>query len=234
MTRIVVKLLVLAGLISAVCVVSAHAQGSGNCTVSQSMAVRCFVPNAVQTRIAQIPSGMSLTQFEAYGVTVMRIMQSGTTFLALIGTSAAVSDAMPATNSNGTADAAAQTTALNAIVAAALANNIIALPTQATTSQMQMFAQNLTNNFAGNAGMSLSPGAALRLIDSYIDTSTDSNGNVNWTTVDSSINTAIGNLVASGFLKLPSTITQAQVTAFAEAVAQAIATYKTATNRTTL
>jgi hypothetical protein len=42
------------------------------------------------------------------------------------------------------------------------------------------------------------------------------------------------NLASSGYLKLPSSVTSAEATTFAQSLAQIIATYKTAAGRTSL
>src|SRR5271155_1213926 len=77
---------------------------STNCTSSQQAAVQCFVANAVATDLTKPRYGMTLPQFEAYGVAVSHILQTHTTYLMLVGTSSAIADAMPPTNANGTAN----------------------------------------------------------------------------------------------------------------------------------
>ena len=59
---------------------------------------------------------MTLTQFESYGIAVSKILQTQHTYLMLVGTSA-IADALPPTNADGSSDSAAQTTAVNSIVA---------------------------------------------------------------------------------------------------------------------
>ena len=79
----------------------------------------------------------------------------------------------------------------------------------------------------------LSPGTLLRIIDTYVVPQT-SNGSVNWTVVNSNLASMVGNLSTLGLLKLPSSMTAAQVTAFAQSLALIIYDYKVATARTAL
>lgn len=221
----------------ALCAVAlpAHAQGNGNyCGSSQSMAVKCFVRNALETGTASVPSGMSTQQYQAYGVAVLRILQSGHTYFMVIGAAAAISDAMPPANSDGSANQAAQGAAVNSIVDAALTNTLINLPSNVTEPQVQEFARDTTDKMDTNDGPSFSPGGVLRLIDSYLVTYTDSNGNVDWTSVNNALSTAVTNMINSGMVKIPANMTVSQMSQFAVGVAQAIETYKTATNRKTL
>ncbi|HUJ82661.1 MAG TPA: hypothetical protein VLW83_12325 [Candidatus Acidoferrales bacterium] len=212
----------------------AHAQAFYYCGTSQSMAAKCYVGNAVQSGTFSIPSGMSMQQFQIYGVAVLRILQSGHTYFMVLGAGAAISDAMPATNSDGSANQAAQDAAVNAIVDAALTNGLITLPSNVSEGQVQQFARQITDKMNTNDGPSFSPGGVLRMIDSYMITYTDSSGNVNWTSVSSALNTAVTNMIGSGMIKIPSGMNAGQVSQFAVGVAQAIETYKTATNRKTL
>jgi hypothetical protein len=212
-----------------------HAQGNGNfCGSSQTMAVKCYVRNALETSTVNLPSGVTTQQYQAYGVAVLRILQSGHTYFMVLGTSAAISDAMPPGNSDGSANQAAQDAAVNSIVDAALTNGLITLPSNVTESQVQEFARDTTDKMDTNDGPSFSPGGVLRLIDSYLVTYTDSNGIVDWTSVNSAMNTAVTNMISSGMVKIPASMTVAQMSQFAVGVAQAIETYKTATNRKSL
>jgi hypothetical protein len=152
----------------------------------------------------------------------------------LLGTTSAIADAMPATNSDGSADATAQTNAVNSIINSEILTGIIALPAQTTEVQLQTFAQQTVTDMTGFTGVSLSPGAVLRLIDSYIITGTSTTGTINWTTVNANLTTAVNNLVSSGLLKLPAGVTQAQFTTFVEDVAQSIAAYKSTTGKKSL
>jgi len=207
---------------------------SAFCNTSQTMAAKCFAQSAITSDIAAMPAGMTMAEYQSYGVAVLRILQSTDTAVILLGTTSAISDAMPATNANGTANTAAQTTAINAIISAGLSTTIITLPTQTTQAQLELFAQQAVTNMGGFNGVSLSPGSILRLIDSYIVTATSSNGTINWTTVNSSLTTAVNNLISSGMVKLPSSVTTTQFTTFVEDVAQAIAAYKSATDKKSL
>lgn len=233
MKRVLVQ--VVPALILALCAsaLPAHAQGY-YCGSSQSLAVKCYVYSAVQSGTVTIPNGMSMSQYQSYGVAVLRILQSGHTYFMVLGAAAAISDAMPGKNNDGSANQAAQDAAVNAIIDSALTNGLITLPNSVTEAQVQEFARDTTDKMDTNDGPSFSPGGVLRLIDSYIVTYTDSNGNVNWTSVSSALNTAVTNMIGSGMIKIPSGITAAQVTQFAVGVAQAIETYKTATNKKSL
>ena len=202
------------------------------CTSSQDAAVDCFVNNAVRTGLTSPRYGMNISQFRAYGVSVSKILQTQDTYLVLVGTASAIADAMPPTNANGSANAAAQQSAISSIVAAVLSSDLAALPPETTQTDLQYFSMDLVNamNTSGGYLQLLTPGISLRVIDSYIVTGT-SNGAVNWTSVDASLSTAINNLMSSGLIKLPSGVSLAQVNSFVDSVAEAIWTYKQATAR---
>ncbi len=209
----------------------AHAQRW--CTSSQDSAVECFASNAVKTKLLTVHYGMTTAQFQAYSVSVSKIIQAQNTNLVVFGLSCAVADAMPPTNADGSANQSAQTNAVDSIVAAEIASGIASLPAETSQQDMQWFSLDLVDSMNASNGVLLSPGTLLRLIDSYVVTST-SGGVVNWTQVNSSLAVMIGNLANSGLLKLPPSITQADVTSFAQSLAQTIYTYKTATGRTSL
>jgi len=212
----------------------ANAQSISACTTSQSSAVRCFVGNAVATKILTVPSSMNMMSYDNYAIAVLRIAQDTNVSVILLGTTSAIADAMPATDANGTANAVAQTNAVNSIVNSEILTGILVLPAQTTETQLETFAQQTVTSMTGFTGVSLSPGAVLRLIDSYIVTGTSTNGTINWTTVNASLTTAVNNLISSGLLKLPSGVTQAQFTTFVDDVAQSIAAYKSATGKKSL
>jgi pyruvate-formate lyase len=144
-----------------------------------------------------------------------------------------VADALPPTNANGSANAAAQTAAVNSIVAAAITDDIITVPAETNAQDLKWFSLDLVNAMNTNNGILLSPGTMLRVIDSYVVTATAS-GTVNWTQANSGIATMITNFASAGLLKLPATITTAQATQFAQSLAQITYTYRTATSRTSL
>ena len=79
-----------------------------NCTASSDAAVQCFVANAVTTGLTQPRYGMTLAQFQAYGVAVTKILQTDQTYLVLVGLSSAIADALPPTNADGTYNTSAQ------------------------------------------------------------------------------------------------------------------------------
>jgi len=207
--------------------------GAAQCTSSPSAAVECFAANAVKTDLLTIHYGMTTAQYKAYAVAVSNIIQAPDTNLVIFGLSCAVADAMPPTNADGSANQAAQTNAVNSIVAAEIASGIVSPPSGTSQQDMQYFALDLVNSMNGSNGVLLSPGTLLRVVDSYVVTST-SGGVVNWAQVNSNLATMVSSLASSGLLKLPPAITQADVTRFAQSLAQIIYTYKTATNRTSL
>ena len=210
------------------------AQPTG-CTSSQQAAIECFVANAVATKLTQPRYGMTLGQFEAYGVAVNTILQTHHTYLMLVGISSAIADAMPPTNANGSANQAAQDLAVTQIVSAAVANQLANPVTGVSTQDLQWFSLDVTNAMNDNNGVMamLTPGVSLRIVDSYIVTGT-TNGAVNWTTVDASLSKAIDNFIASGMMKVPPHITTANLKSFVDTLAHSIAEYKSSTGRKTL
>jgi hypothetical protein len=118
----------------------AHAQG---CASGQDAAVECFVGNAVHTNLVTIQTGMTMPQFKQYGVSVSKIVQTQPTSLAVVGLASAVADALPPTNANGTANLAAQSTAMNSIVDAGVANNFLSLPAEANAQDLKWFSLDL-------------------------------------------------------------------------------------------
>jgi hypothetical protein len=211
------------------------ARAQSQCNSSQDHAVQCFVASAVRTGLSSPRYGMSMSQFEAYGVSVSKILQTDATYLVLVGTSSAIADAMPPTNANGTANTAAQQAAINQIVVALLANSLVTLPSETSQQQLQYFSMDVVSamNTSGGYLQLMTPGVGLRVIDSYVVTGTSS-GSINWTTVDTSLSTAISNMVNAGLIKIPSGVSSSQVNSFVDSVAQAIWTYKQATGRTHL
>jgi hypothetical protein len=209
---------------------SANAQG---CASGPDAAVNCFVGDAVRAKLLTPQFGMTMSQFKAYGVSVSKIVQSPQASLAAVALASAVADAMPATNAGGSANAAAQTAAVNSIVAAAIQDGFIVLPAETSQQDVAWFVEDLVNAMNSPSGVTMSPGTMLRVIDSYVVSSTTS-GTVNWTEANASIASMMQNLSTSGLLKLPTTVTSANATAFAQSLAQIISTYKTATGRVSL
>ncbi|HEY0701656.1 MAG TPA: hypothetical protein VGD60_02715 [Candidatus Acidoferrales bacterium] len=215
--------------------VAPAAAQSKSCTANQDAAVQCFVANAVTTDLSKPRYGMSLAQFEAYGVAVSHILQSHHTYLMLVGTSSAIADAMPPTNANGTANQSAQDMAVTQITSAAVTDGLANTSDYANLQDLEWFSLDVTGAMNDNndiMGM-LTPGVSLRIIDSYIITET-TNGTVNWTAVDSSLSTAVDNFISSGMLKVPAPMTAAELKSFVESVAHVIYNYKVATGRKTL
>jgi|SRR5580704_6287395 hypothetical protein len=212
------------------CAAPARAQA---CSSTQDAAVECFVTAAVKTNLTSLRYGMTLPQFRSYGVAISKILQSQQTYLVLAGISSAVSDAMPPTNADGSANLAAQQAANTSIVEAELASGIIALPPETTEQQMIWFTFDLTGAMNQSGGILMAPGFLLRWIDSYIVSAT-ANGTVNWTQVNSIIAQLVTSLQSAAILTLPANVTLAQVISFAQSLAQIIFTYKSATGRASL
>jgi hypothetical protein len=211
------------------------ASAQTQCTTSQDAAVQCFVKNAVSARLASLPSGMSMAQYEAYGVAVSKTLQSPTVLMFLAGMTSAVSDALPSKDANGSANEAAQITAINAVVAAGLKDALFTLPAGVSLTQLQQVAQNMTAMAGENTGLLISPGALLRTLDSYLVSATSSASgaaaSVNWLQVTNGLSTLVDNLVSTGLMKLPSGVASSDVKQFALDVCTAIEQYKLATQK---
>jgi hypothetical protein len=145
-----------------------------NYTASSDAAVQCFVANAVTTGLTQPRYGMTLAQFQDYGVAVTKILQTDQTYLVLVGLSSAMADALPPTNADSSFNTAAQDTAIAQIVAAAATNGFIWPPSGTDLQHLQWFTQDLVNAMNANQQVLqvLTPGVTLRIIGSYIITGT--------------------------------------------------------------
>ncbi len=223
---------ILAGVIALLSSIPSRAQS--DCTQNQNEAVDCFVRNGVSTGLLAVPSGMTLSQYKAYGVAVSKVLQRPSAAIFLLGMAGASADAIPPTNADGSANQAAQNTFVNAIIAAGLNDNIITLPSQTTTAQLQQFASQLTASMTGNPGVTISPGGFLRALDGFILGATSSTGVVNWLQVTTNITSLVSALQTTGLIKLPSGTTLANVEQFALDTASAIVVYKTATGKANL
>ena len=206
-----------------------------DCTSSKHEAIKCFVANAVTTQITQPRYGMTLPQFQAYGVAVSEILQTNHTYLVLIGISSAIADAMPPRNLDGSVDQSAQDLAVIQIVDAVIAGGFAPTPSNVTSQDLEWFALDLVAAMNHNDGMMqlMTPGVGLRIIDSYVITGT-SNGSVNWPQVNASLTNAVQSFITAGLMKIPANQSAAQVETFVNSVAQAIYAYKVSTNRATL
>jgi hypothetical protein len=211
------------------------AAAQAQCGRSQDQAVECFVANAVSTKLTTPRYGMTMSQFETYGVAVSKIMQSDQAYLVLFSTASAIGDALPPTNSSGSANLAAQDLAVEQIVQAAVTNGIVVAPAETTSQHLQYFTLDLVNmmNSAGGMLQIMAPGTMLRVVDSYIVTGSVA-GQPSWTKINASISSAVTSLVTAGTLKLPANVTFNQVSAYLQSVAQAIYSYKQSTGRLTL
>lgn len=227
------KNIVLAGVCMLLVSAAPPLRAQGGCASAPDAAVQCFVGNAVRTNLVTLQYGMTMSQFKAYGVSVSKIVQQQPTALAVVGLSSAVADALPPTNADGSANQAAQTAAIDSIVDAAIANNVLTLPAETNSQDLKWFSLDLVSAMNTNNGVLLSPGTFLRVIDSYVVTAT-AGGTVNWTQANSGIAAMITNFASAGLLKLPATITTAQAIQFAQSLAQVTSTYRTATGRASL
>ncbi len=212
----------------------ARAQKTG-CNASPDAAVQCFVRNGVNSGLARVPAGMSMADFRAYGVSVSKIVQTPPTLVFVLGTMAAVADALPATSANSSApNQAAQDAAVDAIVDAGLKAGLIALPENTTAEQLKMFAHSVCAAMDQYHGAAVAPGAMLRFLDSYVMSATSAGGMVNWSKVQASISNFIDSLVSSHLLTIPAGSSAGAAKQFANDVAVAIHNYKTATGKTAL
>jgi hypothetical protein len=218
---------------AAVSTLAAPALRGQSCTSSQDAAVQCFVHTALKTNLTSLRYGMTVPQFQAYGVAISKILQAQQTYLVLAGMSSAVADAMPPANADGSANLAAQQAASTSIVAAEIASGIVALPAETTQQQLVWFTWDLTNAMNRPDAILITPGMLLRTIDTYVVNATTS-GVVNWTQVNANLANLVTSLQNASILKLPANITAAQVVAFAQSLAQIIYTYKATTGRATL
>lgn len=233
-----ISLLIVAIALSAM--LPSPARGQANpppdCTASQASAVQCFVANAVTTGLTQPRYGMTLAQFQDYGVAVTKILQTDQTYLVLVGLSSAIADALPPRNADGTFNDAAQNAAIAQIVAAAATSGFVWPPSGTDLQDLQWFTQDLVAAMNVNQQVLqiLTPGVTLRIIDSYVITATGSDGTVNWPQVAANLSTLVDNFIASGLVRLTPSLTTDQIKSFADALAQIISSYKVATNRVTL
>jgi hypothetical protein len=213
----------------------ARAQAGTNCSETRAAAVQCFVANAVATKLAAPRYGMTLEQFEDYGVAVSSILQTHHTYLSLVGISSAIADAMPPTNADGSSNQAAQDAAVETLVSAAVANHLADLSTGVTEQDLEWFSLDVVSAMNESNGYLslLTPGVSLRIMDSYIVTATE-NGIVNWSQACDSISNAVNSLLRSGMIRIPSEMSKENLIAFLEAAARAIGTYKATTRRRSL
>lgn len=203
------------------------------CSTSQTAAVECFVTSAVQTQLISLHDGMTLPQFQAYGVAVSKILQQQQTYVVMGAMASAIADAMPPTDANGNSDPGAQQNANASIVTAELQSGVVQVPSGVTSRDMQYFSLDVVNAMNQDTGLSLSPGMLLRVIDSYVVSSTSS-GTVNWTQVNTGLNILLTNLISTGVVKLPSSVTQSQAQQFVQSLAQIVYTYCRQTGRASL
>jgi hypothetical protein len=230
------SILALLSLFAAVTLVSdpLAAQSLG-CAVSQQAAVRCFVANMVTTNIAQPRHGMTVEQFQTYGYAVSQILRTHHTYLVIVGTSSAIADAMPPRNADDSANQNAQDLAVAQTVSAAVSNGLANAASPTELQDLQWFSMDVTSAMNENNGVMavLTPGVSLRIVNSYVITGT-TNATVNWSAIDASLSSAVDNFIGAGLIKLPSTLSAAQLKSFISALARVIYIYKLSTGRATL
>jgi hypothetical protein len=165
-----ISLLIVGVALSAALALPLHAQNTPppNCAASQAAAVECFIANAVSTGLTQPRYGMTLAQFQDYGVAVTKILQTDQTCLVLVGLSSAIADALPPRNADGTFNDAAQNAAIAQIVAAAATSGFVWPPSGTDLQDLQWFTQDLVTamNVKQQVLQILTPGVTLRIIDS--------------------------------------------------------------------
>ena len=221
--------------------VAAPLRAQTNCTADASAAIECFVANAVATNLTAPRHGLTPTQFQAYGVAISQILHTHHSYLMLLATASSVADAMPPINASGTPNQAAQTAALDAIVAAELATGFVSLPQGVVRQDVQWFAEDVAapmNNSQGYLQL-LTPGAALRLLDTYVVAATTAGSGgapstVDWQKVETSISNAVDAFTSAGIILIPPGEASTKLKALLQDVAQIIFTYKTATGRANL
>ena len=209
-------------------------QAQTACNADPAAAVQCFVKNAVNSGLATLPPGMTLSQYKAYGVAVSNIVQTPPTLVFLLGAMGAVSDALPPVNADGSPNQAAQDAAVNAMIDAALRDGLITLPPNTTVDRLKMFAHDVCMAMMQNNGVSVSPGAILRFLDSFLVSATLSDGTIDWNKVNASVSSLVDGLTSSGLLKLPAGATASSAKQFAMDVAKIIQDYKAATRKARL
>ncbi|MGA9570616.1 MAG: hypothetical protein WBS17_11045 [Candidatus Acidiferrales bacterium] len=214
----------------------AHSQSTPtNCKASQQAAVECFVADAVATNLTKPRYGMTLAEFESYGVAVSLILKTQRTYVVLVGISSAVADAMPPTNADGTPNQAAQDNAIMATISAANQDGFTSPPAGTSLLDLEHFSMDIVDAMNNNNGALelLTPGISLRIIDSYVITAT-SNGQVNWSEVDANLSTVVAKYINAGLIKIPPGMFSYGITSFVNSLAQIIQTYKVATHRKAL
>jgi hypothetical protein len=75
---------------------------------------------------------------------------------------------------------------------------MISLPANTTANQLKLLARQVTATIDQNTGVVISPGALLRVLDSYL-ISAASGGTVDWAQVPTNISNLVDGLVSAGF-----------------------------------
>jgi len=228
--RIVVSVLLLGGLLTAL-PRTAQAQ---KCDKDPDGAVVCFAKNAISSGLVTVPPGMSPHDYTDYAVGVSHGIQTPTATMFVLGISGAVADALPPTNTDGTPNQSAQNAAIDSILDAALRDGMVVLPEGTTSDQFKLMARQFTGAMAENSGVTISPGAVLKVLDSYVVASTSSTGSVDWPTVTTGISAMVDGLISADMLKLPSGIAAGNVKQFATDVSHAVYEYRQATRKARL
>lgn len=220
--------------LTALAMAATPAAAQTSCAASPEAAVRCFVNNAVKAGLLNLPAGITLAKYRAYGISVSNIVQAPDTLMFVLGTMCAVSDALPATNADGaTENQEARDAAIDAIVDAGLNAGLASLPPNTTANQLKQFARDVAAAMTASPGVQIAPGALLRLLDAMVVKAT-SGDTVDWNKVSADISSTVDGLVTAGLLKLPEGLPVDNVKQFANDLALAIQNYKTATGKTQL
>jgi len=214
--------------------VPVQAQKKPKCNTNPDKAVACFVKNAVQSGLTSIPPGMTLSQYQAYGVSVSEFVRTPQAVVFLLGLAGSVADALPPSNAGGGTNQTAQDAAVNAIVEAAVQAQLVSLPSTTELAQLQLFARDIVGTMGQYTGVDLEPGMFLRFLDSILSAATGSNGTVDWNTVNAQIATYVDSLISLGVVKLPPSLDVTSIKQFGSDVTVAIHSYKQTTGRTSL
>jgi hypothetical protein len=153
----------------------------------------------------------------------------------LLAMSTMISQMLPATNSDGTANPTRQDNAVKSAVASLVKNGLVPTPTNSITqTDMQSFALAVTHSQNQYKDVQITT-PLLVFIKNIVKSDTDSNGVVNWkgctataTCVQQDVNDLISIAIDAGQIKLDPGISKAQMQAFAYDLAVAVDVYNRA------
>lgn len=153
----------------------------------------------------------------------------------LMATSTMISQMLPPTNSDGTANQTRQDTAVNSAVQSLVSNGLVPAPTSTIPlSDMKSFALSIAHSQNKYKDVQIST-PLLLLIKNVVASDTDANGVVNWTNctatttcVQQDINDLISMAVSGGQIKLDPGISMSQMQAFGYDLAKIVDAYNRA------